>query len=873
MTLSPGTRLGPYEVTAPLGAGGMGEVYRATDTNLDREVAIKVLPEAVAADADRLERFEREARILAALNHPNIAAIYGLERSADATALVLELVEGPTLAERIAAARSGLPLDEVLSIASQIGAALEAAHSHGIIHRDLKPANVKVRPDGAVKVLDFGLAKGSPPGLAERDTSQLSTMTSPMATRAGVILGTVAYMSPEQAHGQAVDKRTDVWSFGCVLYELLTGRRPFGGATATEMLAEVLKTEPDWRALPPHTPPDIRRLLERCLRKDRTRRLRDIGDARLELDERPTTPAPAAAPGPRIRERAIWGALAVAAVTFGVWQAVSTPTFPELRFDITTPPTSEGWFAMSPDGLSLAFAAPADGERHLWVRQLDASAPRRLRGTAGAMLPFWSPDGRAIAFYADGQLKRVNLADGAVSTITSPVPAPGGGTWSRDDTILFSASPGAPILRVAAAGGEPSEATRFEAAHRYHGRPAFLPDDRHFLFFMTGPPDVGGVHLGRLGDLTSHRLFAADSAAVFAPGPGHLVFVRDGKLMAQPFDPDRLEIQGDEVTIDDSVPSGTSVSASATGSLAYRSPAVDQGRRQLVWVDRKGQELDRVPYDDSMALGPALSRDGRHVAVFRRSRDGNVDLWSYDTLRRSWDRLTFHPGDDIYPLWSTDGTRMVFGSRRGSMDLFVMRLGAAPNSEQVLLSTPAPKFPTDWSSDGRFVFYSQLSPRGDSDIRALSMDGSPAQIDVVATEYNERHAQISPDGRWIAYESDRTGRFEIFVQPFPGPGRDIAVSTNGGMQARWHANGQELFYIAADDRLMAVPMRRGLTESAVQPGEPQPLFLTNVGSTAPNTNRQQYMVSPDGQSFVLNSRPEQPVAPPIKVILNWRRDE
>ena len=682
-------------------------------------------------------------------------------------------------------------------------------------------------------------------------------------------------MSPEQVRGQSVDKRTDVWGFGCVLYELLTGRRAFPGKTSSDAMAAILEREPDWGALPAETPTRIRRLLRRCLEKDSKRRLRDIGDARLEMldgagDER-VAPTPSAAPRTRrLIPAAAFGLLTAVAAALGVSMLRPAPVTPEARLEINTPSTRDPSLAISPDGLKIVFAARDAGQTQLWLRSLDSSSQRRLPGTERGTAPFWSPDGRSIGFFADNQLKRLDIDGGSIKTVMSTIPAPGGGTWAADGTMLVSVSPGQPLFRITAESGEPSAATRFGMLQeRTHSQPRFLPDGRHFLFYVSGSAETTGVHIGQLDNLDSRRLLGADSAAVYT-ATGHLLFLRDERLLAQRFDKERLELVGEPFPIVEHVGGGIALSAAAAGPVVYRTVSRDSGQRQLLWVDRSGKETQRVVYPDTQSLAPSLSRDGRKVAVFRLAM-GNTDIWSYDIGRRAWDRLTVHPGDEIHPLWSPDGSRVIFGSRRGQMDLYSKDLNTpAGSGEELLLATNGPKFPMDWSRDGRMLLYNSMDPKLGLDIWALPLDGERKPRAVVQTEFNEQHPQLSPDGKWMAYQSNRTGRFEVYIQPFPGPGSDAPVSTEGGAQVRWNPDGKELFYIAADDRLMSVPMRFSANGDAVEAGTPQALFATNVGSTAPNTNRQQYAVSPDGQSFILNSQPDAAQTSPITVILNWK---
>jgi serine/threonine protein kinase/Tol biopolymer transport system component len=872
MTLASGRRLGPYEIQSHAGAGGMGEVYKARDTRLDRVVAIKVLPGHLASDADLRERFEREAKAISSLNHPHICALYDVGRQDGIDFLVMEYLDGETLASRLG--RGPLPVTEALPIASQIADALEAAHDRGIVHRDLKPANVAITADGNVKLLDFGLAKATAAAGVGHDLSQSPTI---MTTTPGMIVGTAAYMSPEQANGKEADRSSDVWAFGCVLFEMLTGRRAFGGDTVSEIIANVLKTEPSWERLPGGTPAGISRLLRRCLRKDQKLRVRDIRDARLELvDVRDAAPddrviSPRLGRGERLAWASALALLALIAVILGMRALRPTPAAGEVRLEINTPPTRDAALAISPDGLKVVFVARTAGQSRLWLRSLDSQSAQLLPGTERGLSPFWSPDSRSIGFIADTRLKRMDIDGGSVQTLATGIPVALGAAWNGDGTIIFGNNPGGPIFSIPAAGGKPVPVTRVEAPRqRGHSFPQFLPDGRHFLFFVTGIPEASGVYAGQLDRLDAIRLFDADGPAVYAAGD--LLFVRGGKLLAQAFDPDRLELRGEPSPVADQVTGRTALAASVAGPIAYRTAPPDSGQRQFVWVDRSGRETDKEVYPDDSALGPALTHDGRRIAVYRYA-NANMDIWSYETSRRVWERITFGPGDDIYPLWSRDGSSIVSGSVRTTnvVDLYQTFLGGAKIREELLLTSPEPKFPMDWSPDGRYLLYTVLHQTSGFDVWALPLGGGAEErkpFEVVQTDFNEGLAQFSPDGRWIAYESEKSGRYEVYLRPFPGPGSDSLVSTAGGTQVRWNPNGKELFYVAADDRLMALPISFSSDGKTPELGKPTALFATSVGSTGFNMYRQQYVVSPDGQSFVMNSVIAGASASPITVILN-----
>lgn len=924
MALIPGSRLGVYEITAAIGEGGMGQVFRARDTRLDRDVAIKILPEAFAHDADRLKRFTREARTLASLNHPNIAAIYGLEESGALTALVMELVEGEDLSQRIA--RGAIPLDEALPIAKQIAAALEAAHEQGIIHRDLKPANIKVRADGTVKVLDFGLAKaierpgesggsGRPRGTAgvnrldspdPLDVSASPTMTSPaMLTGAGVILGTAAYMAPEQAKGKPLDRRADMWAFGASLYEMLTAQRAFKGEDSTDTIAAVVSREPDWSALPASTPASIRRVLRRCLEKDRRQRLDSAAGARLEVDEALTAPASVDSPGLRAsdtrRPRAFaWvGSLTVAAVVIvalavpaGRYLTEAPP--PEMRTDIVTPGTADPMsFALSPDGRQIVFVASGDGALRLWLRSLATTTAQPLPGTEGAASPFWSPDSRSVGFFADGMLKRLDVGGGPPQTIAEFALARGG-TWNADGVILFTANLTTPIYRAPASGGAPAAVTTLDrqSSHRF---PSFLPDGRHFLFYAQGTPDTAGIYVGALDEPVTRRLTAADAAGVYLPdvpgragafrGGGWLLWVRGGTLVARRLDVDRLTLTGEQVPLaspvmaDPTFSGAAALSASAGGLLAYRTGG--SSRRQLAFFDRSGTALGTLGApDENGLLQPSVSPDGRWVVVSRTVR-ANADLWLLDGSRTT--RFTFDLAPEGNPVWSPDGRDIAFDSTRsGPRDLYH---GSSSNAggEDVLLQSPQAKLATDWSPDGRFVLFNSPDPKTDWDLWALPLADRTPRV-ILKTPFREMYGAFSPDGRWIAYMSNESGRNEIYVRPFaaaaasgaelrprPGQAADAAggqwqISTAGGIFPRWRHDGKELYYLAPSGAMMAAPI--GVTGSTLAPGSPVTLFPTQiVGSGADAQLGRQYDVTRDGR-FLINTVLDSAAAP-ITLIQNW----
>ena len=879
MPLTSGTRLGSYEIIATLGAGGMGEVYRARDVRLGRDVAIKVLRDLVAGDADRIARFRREAQLLASLNHPQIGAIYGVEESGGFPALVLELVEGATLADRIASSR--IEIGEALGIARQIAEALEAAHGQGVIHRDLKPANVKVTPDGRVKVLDFGLAKmieGDAPGTSLTNSPTLSVQ----GTLAGVILGTAAYMSPEQARGKPLDRRTDIWSFGCVLFEMLTAKQAFAaGETVSDAVAAILKSEPDWSAVPAETPAAVRRLLRRCLTKDPRERLHDIADARLEIRDAHFTET-----GPRTdapRTHGAWIAAAVLAILSlalaGVllWRSTPTPADLPVYRSVILPPgldpkTADGrtssrrfprGLALSPDGRRLAFVAPGpDGRAMLWVRPLDSPTAQMLGGTEGAAGPFWSPDGRQLGFVAQARLKRIDAGGGSPVTLHDGATALSG-TWNRDNVILFSAVGDAPILRISAAGGAATPATSLDTAkgETAHVRPFFLPDGRRFLYrAVKGVVGSGVLYVGSLDSKERTEIHQDVNGHAYANG--FLLFVRGTTLVAQRFDADRLEVSGEERPVLEQVRIGGALllsgalSVSESGVLVYQNASSQQS--QLAWFDRSGKEV-AVLGEAAQLSYLQLSPDGRQAAVtVQESVAAHLDLWLYDTVRGGRTRVTSDPSDETSPVWSPDGERLAFlARRRGDDDLNLYQVTLNSKVEERLLATPTLEIPTSWSRDGRFVLY-QTNPG----IWSLPVSGDRKPIRLEATRGGGNWAQFSPDGRWIAYNSGETGRPEVYIAPFQRPGRTVPVSTRGGTTPRWREDGKEIFYLGENDTLVAVAVRGG--DSAIELGDATPLFQARFSNTP-----LPYAVAPDGQRFLINRPVEDTSDPPITLVVNW----
>jgi Tol biopolymer transport system component len=870
-----GQQLGIYRVDSLLGAGGMGAVYRAHDTTLRRDVAIKVLPHVFASDQNRLARFEREARLLATLNHAHIGAIYGLQDAPGLHALVLELVEGPTLADRLCA--GPLPVQEAVTIARQIAEALEAAHEKGIIHRDLKPANIKVTSDGAVKVLDFGLAKASAGDGEAGD-----------GTRDGAILGTPGYMSPEQARGQVVDKRTDLFALGAILYEMLSGSRAFRGETAIDAMTAVLKEDPpDLPAAERHIPAALTRIVDRCLKKNPTARFQSASDLAFALEGVSSQSDPAAAAiitpgrtGLLQNARVAWSvavtcSILVAVLAIGIPRYLR-PAAPQpvvTRLDIVTPPAGDAYsMALSQDGRQVAFVANGDHGSQLWVRPLDQAMAQPLAGTEGAIYPFWAPDGRAIGFFAEGKLKRIELTGGAVRVLAD-VSNPVGGAWSADGVILFTPSSTDPLLRIQATGGPVVPATHLAAGQAGHHWPQFLPDGRRFLFLVsTGQPETYGVYVGSLDGGEPTRIMPGDTAAAYAP-PGYLLLVARGVLVAYPFDLASATVTGEPIPVAQGIGECCdrgAFSVSAQGILAYRGGMAN--RRQLAWIDRTGKVLGAVgAVDDAILALPDLSADDQRVA-FNRALP-NVDIWVVGVGEGVPRRFTFERAIDAGAVWSPDGSRIVFRSfREGAYNLFEKPVNGTAD-EQPLLVTSLPKAPLDWSRDGRLLLFSTQDPKTGTDLWALPMTGERKPFAVLQTRFDEIEGQFSPDGRWLAYVSNESGRDEIYVQAFPDAGGKWQISTSGGLQPRWRRDGQELFFVAPDNRLMAAPIRVAPGTKALEAGAPVALFPTRLATgvnivPAGFQARAQYAVAADGR-FLMNVSADEGVTSPITIVQNW----
>lgn len=882
MSLTPNTRLGPYEILAPLGAGGMGEVYRAKDTRLDREVAVKVLPERVAANRDALARFQREAQAVAALSHPNILAIHDVGTDQGISYVVTELLEGETLRDGLR--RAALPWSKAVEVGAAVADGLAAAHAKGVIHRDLKPENIFLTKDGVVKILDFGLARIDKPQATE-DRHDATTVT--LDTKPGAVFGTVHYMSPEQVRGHKTDARSDIFSFGCVLYEMVSGRRPFSGDTSADTMTAILKEEPPRLALSnPDAAPELARVITRCLEKRAEQRIqsaRDLSYALRDiLADSGASRSPVAMGAPLRRNRIgmfAWGLAAVGlavVIGFGILY-VSEPVVPRrvVRFSISPPPggtfmpsaisvVNSPAFAVSPDGRCLAFLARIGTEQSsIWVRPLDSVVARRLAGTEGAALPFWSADSRAIGFSAAGKLRTIEVVGGAVRVLCN-APTLGGGTWNREGTIVFQPNQDGPLHRVSAEGGTPVPVRSSDspsgklASARF---PSFLPDGRHFLFFNA----PGTVLVGSLDAEDASFLLNADSTPSYASG--YLLFQRQGTLLAQSFDPKRLELTGDATPIAEGLAFGSTglgrFSASASGHLAFRTAA--DAETVLRWFDRQGKEMGTVgPATGYVNLNPTLSPDGTRLMISRQARgERTFDLWQFDLSREYISsRFTFDAGTEWLPAWSPDGQYVAFTMDHGTLkhDIY-RRLASGTGDDELVFASPSSKTVTDWTPDGKFLVFDEPTETG-SDLSYVPVSGDRKPVSYLRTKFNEQNPHVSPDGRWLAYQSDESGRYEIYVRPFPDAERGkVQVSKEGGIDPRWSHDGTELFYFSGNDRLMASTVRTDQSHFTVLTSDP----LFHVRKT---TNRTSYTVTTDGQRFLINTVAAT-IEAPITVVLDW----
>jgi serine/threonine protein kinase len=859
MMVQPGTRLGAYEIESALGAGGMGEVYRAKDTKLGRDVALKILPASFTNDPDRVARFRREAQVLASLNHPHIAQIYGLEEANDTQFLVLELVDGESLDCRIAVGR--IPVDDALGIAKQIAEALEAAHEKGIIHRDLKPGNIALTKDGQVKVLDFGLAKAAENASGSIDAMNSPTITSPaMMTGIGVILGTAAYMSPEQAKGRPAGKRSDIFAFGCVVYEMLTGKRAFDGQDVPEVLARVIEREPDWSALPANLHPGVRRLLKRCLEKNLKARRRDAGDVIADIEDAKsdaTGGVPENSTNVAI-SRLGWVAAGMMALALAVLGAIhfrdtaARPTH-EMRVDITTPSSfAPEVFALSPDGKSIVLVASGDGSQRLWLRRFDEATARALPGTEDAQTVSWSPDSRSIAFSASRQIKRLDLGGGVPVVLAEG--SGGVASWNSDGVVLIVR--GAAVYRVNASGDSRPVKVR-EVSGGMIMSAQFLPDGTHFLYCVSsGAPEIRGTYVASLDGGAPKRLGPAENGAAWLP-PDRVVFMQQGSLWARRLDLGRLEWNGDPELIAESLGGRSSrhggFSVSSDGTIAYRKQA---SISQLSWLNREGKPSATPSDPDSNSLvGPEISPLGRRVAV-DRTVQGNRDVWLIDLVRGGMTRFTSNAAADGYPVWFPDGNRIAFETnRKGDFDIYVKALNST-EEEQPLVEGPGQQWPEDISRDGKFLLFI-----GDAALWALPLATDAHKAFKVATA---RNGQFSPDGRWVAFETIESGRAEVVVQSFPEPLGRWPVSTVGGQWPRWSADGKELFFIVAGKMMASVIHASG---SSIEAETPTVLFPVQVESS--EGGHPPYAVSGDGR-FLVNQFTEATFDNPITLVLNWR---